>query len=124
MQTVLVVEDDTDIRQLLVEILEDEGYRVTPVDDGPQALAQIAAARPALLVLDLMLQRLNGDEVLAELERRGLRAGLPVLLLTAAGPIEERVAGLDADSYLAKPFALDDLVAAVRKLIGPPGCAS
>ncbi len=121
---VLVVEDDADIRQLLVEILDDEGYAVALAEDGVQAIEQVVAARPALLILDLMLPRLNGDEVLAELARRGLREGLPVLVLTAAGPVEERVAGIDADAFLAKPFTIDDLVAAIVQLVGPPGCAA
>lgn len=120
-QQVLVVEDDPDIRQLLVEILGDEGYAVSLAEDGVQAIEQVAAARPALLVLDLMLPRLNGDEVLVELGRRGLRAGMPVLVLTAAGPVEERAAGIGADAFLAKPFTIDDLLAAVQKLAGPPG---
>jgi two-component system response regulator MprA len=122
MRRVLVVEDDADIRQLLVEILGDEGYAVALAADGVEAIEQVAAARPALLVLDLMLPRLNGDEVLAELERRGLRTGLPVLVLTAAGPIEERVAGLAAEAFLAKPFTIDEFVSVVQKLAGTPGC--
>lgn len=121
---VLVVEDDADIRQLLVEILDDEGYAVALAEDGVQAIEQVIAARPALLVLDLMLPRMHGDEVLAELERRALRAGLPVLVLTAAGPLEQRVAGINADAFLAKPFTIDDLVATIQKLVGPPGCGT
>ena len=103
---VLVVEDDQNVRQTLDSALRFAGHEVVTVDDGDEALDEISAREPDLIVLDVMMPRLDGLTVCRMLRDRGYRT--PVLVLTARHEVSDRVAGLDAgaDDYLAKPFAL------------------
>jgi two-component system response regulator MprA len=113
---VLVVDDDEKITSFLRRALAYEGYRVDVATGGVAALTQALQAPPDLVVLDVMMPGLDGLEVC-----RRLRAGgdVPVLLLTARDEVIDRVQGLDAgaDDYLAKPFALDELLARLRALL-------
>ena len=114
---ILVAEDQTDIRDLLVLNLRAAGYEVSAVGDGEQALQQ-QLARPAdLLVLDLMMPRKDGLEVCKALRAAGSAA--PILMLTAKSTELDRVLGLElgADDYLTKPFSLAELLARVKALL-------
>ncbi|MFZ5850566.1 MAG: response regulator transcription factor [Actinomycetota bacterium] len=123
---ILVVDDDPAVRDSLRRALTFNGYDVTVAEDGQAALAQIAARRPDLVVLDVMMPRLDGLETCRLLRSTG--NDLPVLVLTARDAVADRVAGLDAgaDDYLPKPFALEELLARLRALLrraGPGGPA-
>ncbi len=100
----------------LLRSLRNAGYAVDRVESGTEADAALAAQEFDLLILDLGLPRLHGLEVLRKLRARGSSA--PVLILTAADSVEQRVTGLDlgADDYMAKPFSLQELEARVRAL--------
>ena len=113
---VLVVDDDEKITSFLRRALAYEGYQVDVAGGGSSALAQALKAPPDVVVLDVMMPGLDGLEVC-----RRLRAGgdVPVLMLTARDEVADRVQGLDAgaDDYLAKPFALEELLARLRALL-------
>jgi DNA-binding response OmpR family regulator len=115
--SILVAEDQADIRDLLVMNLRNAGYQVTAVADGSAALAQQTAQPRALLVLDLMMPGLDGLEVCKALRARGSAA--PILMLTAKSTELDRVLGLElgADDYLTKPFSLAELLARVKALL-------
>ena len=114
---VLVAEDQTDIRDLLVMNLRGAGYEVTAVADGAAALAAQTAQPRDLLVLDLMMPGLDGLEVCKALRARASAA--PILMLTAKSTELDRVLGLElgADDYLTKPFSLAELLARVKALL-------
>jgi two-component system, OmpR family, response regulator len=114
---ILIAEDDQVLADGLLRTLRSSGAVVDHVGDGVQAdSALLTNTEFDLLILDLGLPRLHGLEVLKRLRARGLQ--LPVLILTAADSVEERVKGLDygADDYMAKPFSLQELEARVRAL--------
>src|SRR5699024_1279714 len=114
---ILVVDDDQAVRESLRRSLTFNGYTVDLAEDGEQALAKIAADRPDLAILDVMMPKLDGLDVCRRLRSEG--DDLPVLMLTARDSVSERVSGLDAgaDDYLPKPFALEELLARVRSLL-------
>ena len=113
---ILIAEDDRVLADGLLRALRSSGYAVDQVSTGTEADAALAAHAFDLLILDLGLPKLHGFDVLRKLRARGM--ALPVLILTAADSIEERVKGLDhgADDYMAKPFSLQELEARVRAL--------
>ena len=113
---VLVVDDDPGIRTILQAVLEDAGYTVETASDGVEALERIAARRPALVLLDLQLPLLTGQEVLAELRR--LAVPVPVVFLSAGMRAEHEATRHGADAALAKPFDLDALLAVVERFCG------
>ncbi|MYG90985.1 MAG: response regulator transcription factor, partial [Chloroflexi bacterium] len=112
-RTLLVVEDERPLAETLRFNLEMEGYRVRTAEDGVEGLSMARALQPDLVLLDLMLPRMDGLDVL-----RGIReqSQAPVLLLTARTSEADRVRGLDlgADDYITKPFSLAELKARVR----------
>ncbi|MGL6112311.1 MAG: response regulator [Rubrivivax sp.] len=114
---ILVAEDQTDIRDLLVMNLRGAGYAVAAVADGAAALASQAEQRSDLLILDLMMPALDGLEVCKALRARG--HATPILMLTAKSTELDRVLGLElgADDYLTKPFSLAELLARVKALL-------
>jgi DNA-binding response OmpR family regulator len=114
---VLVVEDDTDIAEVLQRSLRMDGYEVRLAGDGVAALEQANAFMPDLLVLDLGLPRIDGIEVARQLRERD--DSVPILMLTARDSVEARVEGLDsgADDYLVKPFERQELLARMRALL-------
>ena len=118
-RTILVVEDEKDIRELVRFHLEQEGYAVREAETGEAALAQIAKERPALLVLDLMLPSTDGLEVCRRLRVAEATQGLPIIMLTAKAAEVDRVLGLElgADDYVTKPFSPRELVARVRAVM-------
>lgn len=114
---ILVVEDERPMRTALADVLEAEGYRVFTAADGEEGLRRAHEEHPDLILLDLMMPRLDGYAVCAELRRLG--NPVPILILTAKGRLEDRVRGLDlgADDYLVKPFSTDELLARVRAVL-------
>ena len=114
---VLVIEDEAPMRMAIEDILKAGGYRVLTAVDGSTGLDAATSERPDLVLLDVMLPKLDGLTLCAELRSRG--ASVPVLMLTARGQVSDRVAGLDtgADDYLVKPFSTDELLARVRALL-------
>jgi two-component system, OmpR family, alkaline phosphatase synthesis response regulator PhoP len=114
---ILVVEDDLSILTGVSMNLRYEGYEVLQAQDGAQGLELAVEQSPDLVILDIMLPRMNGYEVLSELRRRGQR--VPVLLLSAKGMERDKVQGLDlgADDYVAKPFGVAELLARVKALL-------
>ena len=121
---ILIVEDEESIREALRDALLSEGYEVLTAADGTQGLALGLKEDPDLVVLDLMLPKLNGTEVLRTLREGGSQ--VPVLCLTAKSAERDRVAHLvaGADDYVTKPFSTDELVARVRAILrrtSPPG---
>ena len=116
-RSLLVVDDDTEIRDAIARAFRLQGYRVRTAAGGLAALEQVAADPPDAIVLDVMMPELDGVEVCRRL--RGVGDHTPVLLLTARDAVGDRVAGLDAgaDDYLVKPFALAELHARMRALL-------
>jgi two-component system response regulator MprA len=119
---VLVVEDDPGVASLLRRGLAFEGYEVSHVSDGGQALVSVRNQPPDLLILDVMLPVMNGIEVARRIRSAEAQSGsksLPILMLTARDGVPDRIAGLDAgaDDYLVKPFSLDELMARLRALL-------
>jgi len=113
----LIVEDELPMRTALKDCLEGEGYRVLTAADGEAGLERALKVKPDLVLLDIMLPKLDGFALCAELRRLSLN--VPVLMLTAKGQVHDRVTGLDAgaDDYLVKPFSTDELLARVRALL-------
>lgn len=116
-ERILIVEDEYAMRRGLEDCLRAEGYRVLTAADGAEGLKQVLAEKPDLVLLDVMMPKLDGYAVCAELRRTGVE--VPVLMLTAKGQVEDRVNGLDAgaDDYLVKPFSTEELLARVRALL-------
>ena len=117
---VLVVEDDTAVRFLLgVVLVEDLDVRVVEAATGPAAVEALAAERPALVILDLMLPGFGGLEVLRRLRADAATRAIPVVAMSAAvGGTQALADGCDA--FLQKPFDLEDLVAVARRALAPP----
>ena len=115
-ETILVVDDDANIRDLAQLYLEKDGYRVVTAVDGLQALDMIKQQSPTLMVLDLMLPELDGWEVCRRVRQD---SNLPILMLTARDDDIDKIVGLEmgADDYLTKPFNPRELVARVRAIL-------
>lgn len=118
-ETILVVEDEEDIRELLAFNLETEGYKVLRAGRGDEGLKLAETQNPDLLVLDVMLPGLDGFQVTRRLKQRKDTRSLPILMLTAKSQEADMVAGLElgADDYVTKPFSPKVLVARVRSLL-------
>lgn len=114
---ILVAEDERNLNDIIVKELCQNGYTADACFDGQAALDYCACAEYDVLILDIMMPKKDGLEVVRSLRSRDCR--VPVLFLTARDSIEDRVTGLDAgaDDYLVKPFALDELLARVRVLL-------
>jgi len=115
--SVLVVDDDPQLREALTRALQLDGYVITTAANGAKALEMVAQQRPDVMVLDVMMPYVGGLDVCRTLrDRKDL---LPILVLTARDEVGDRVAGLDAgaDDYLTKPFALEELRARLRALL-------
>lgn len=117
---ILIVEDEPDLLQSLAKTLREEGYAVDTAEDGEDGVYKAGAWAYDLIVLDVMLPKLNGWQVLEKVRaRKDLERPVPVLMLTARDRTVDRVRGLDggADDYLVKPFDLPELLARIRALI-------
>jgi DNA-binding response OmpR family regulator len=111
---VLVVEDERDLNRILVKTLCAEGYSADACFDGLEALEYLTGAQYDVVILDVMMPRMDGMELLRRMRARG--DDTPVILLTAKDSVPDRVCGLDAgaDDYLIKPFSFDELLARIR----------
>ena len=117
---VLVVEDDPEVRDFLLRVLREAAWAADSASTGQRALDQLASAPYDLVILDVGLPDIDGFAVCSALRARGDRT--PVLVLTARNAVNDRVRGLDAgaDDYLAKPFAVSELLARLRALARRP----
>ncbi len=115
--SILVVEDEQRIRSGLRDFLEFHQFRVTEAADGLQADRAVAEGRFDLILLDLMLPKISGEQLCRQWRRRGLQ--WPIIMLTAKGRESERVKGLNigADDYLTKPFSLEELLARIKAVL-------
>src|SRR5688572_28806731 len=122
MSRVLVIEDDTHIRDLIVLHLGLEGLEIEAVGDGLQGLALASTKAFDLVVLDLMLPGTDGVSICRSIRRDGPNQDVPIMMLTARREESDKVLGLEsgADDYLAKPFGIRELVARVRALLRRP----
>lgn len=113
---ILVVDDDREIRSLLTEYLQQQGYRVSAAADGKGLRAAMAQAHPDLVILDLMLPGEDGLTLCRELRAR---SEVPVIMLTARGEETDRIVGLElgADDYIAKPFSPRELLARIKSVL-------
>ena len=127
MASVLIIDDDEELAQLLGDYLSQEGFDVTLAHNGDRALGAIVDSRAEIVVLDVMMPGLSGIEVLRRIRRE---SAIPVLMLTARGDEVDRISGLDlgADDYLAKPCSPGELAARIRAVlrrtagtVGPQG---
>lgn len=114
--TVVAADDDPQLLRLVMRNLQMDGYEVIGVSDGQQALEQIEAHMPDLVLLDLMMPKLDGFAVCQRVREF---SSLPIIILTARGADQDKIRGLDlgADDYLTKPFSVDELLARVRAVL-------
>ena len=114
---ILIVEDDRMINDIIARTLRKENYSVDSCFDGQEALDYIFSAEYDVLILDIMLPKLDGFEVLKRMRNKGIQT--PVLFLTARESVQDRVKGLDygADDYLVKPFDFEELLARIRVIL-------
>ncbi|MGH9347452.1 MAG: response regulator [Vicinamibacterales bacterium] len=116
-QNVLVVEDHADLREMLAVLLESEGFHVQTASNGAEALVAMHTTRPAVILLDLMMPVMNGDEFRRRQLAEPEYANVPVICLTAAHDGSERAQSIDATRYFQKPVDFDHLISAVRQLL-------
>lgn len=117
---ILIVDDEPNIVMSLEFLMKKEGFEVATATDGEQALAQVAAFSPDLLLLDVMMPKKSGFEVCEALRADPAQGVLLIVMLTAKGRETEVAKGLaiGADAYVTKPFSTKDLVARVRQMLG------
>ena len=113
---ILLAEDEKRMNRALTELMRQEGYEVTSVENGEDALCEIEGGLYDLIVLDVMMPFMNGFEVAKKARSAGIKT--PILMLTAKGELDDKVEGLDsgADDYLTKPFMTKELLARLRAL--------
>lgn len=119
MARIHVVDDDADIRQLLTYWLIEEGHEVSAASDGEATLEKVVADPPELLILDIMMPKVDGYEVLRSMGATGVLEQIKVLVLSAKASEQDREVGLDlgADAYMNKPFEPEEIVTAVRDIL-------
>ncbi len=117
--TVLLIEDESDVRDLVRLHLRKAGFAVLEAEDGREGLAAVGQSLPDLVILDLMLPEMSGEEVCRQLKAEPATASIPVIMLTAKTQTDDRVAGLEhgADDYVAKPFSPRELVLRVQAVL-------
>lgn len=121
---ILVVEDDTNIREYLVDAFKEAGYSVKQTADGAEALKMVKDSPPDLIVLDLGIESISGETVCEEVKK--MYPDLPVIILTAKNTSTEVVRGFDlgADDYISKPFETDELLARIRTRLKQKGTST
>ncbi|GFO69061.1 DNA-binding response regulator [Geomonas limicola] len=126
MQTVLIIEDERDLAELVSFHLEQEGFRSIIASDGATGLSEAKRLHPDLVLLDLMLPGMMGTEICRILKGSEQTAGIPVIMLTAKGEEIDRVVGFEmgADDYVVKPFSTRELMLRVRAVLRRKGDAS
>lgn len=123
METVLLVDDDVELTTLLKEYLEEEGFTVSATEDGRSAIGLVASGAVDIVVLDIMMPKMNGIELLQRIRRT---SAVPVVMLTAKGDDADRIAGLNlgADDYVPKPCSPGELAARLRAILRRAGRAA
>jgi DNA-binding response OmpR family regulator len=118
-KTILIVDDEPNIVLSLEFLMKREGFEVQTAGDGQAAIEMLAARRPDLMILDVMMPRKNGFEVCKEVRADPALSGLPIILLSAKGREVEIAKGLSlgADAYITKPFSTHELVARVKEIL-------
>ncbi|MCL1890016.1 MAG: response regulator transcription factor [Desulfovibrionaceae bacterium] len=118
-QSILIVEDEKDIRELLAFNLKREGFTVLEAGDGERALVLAQEKKPGLILLDLMLPGLDGLNVCKALKRDEITAGIPLIMLTAKGEEVDRIVGLElgAADYVVKPFSVREVILRIRAVL-------
>lgn len=118
-QTILIVEDEVDLAEMIAYNLEREGYQCRRVTDGERAVAEAHRQPPDLIVLDRMLPQLSGDEVLRRLKLDARTASVPIIMLTAKAADDDELVGfaLGADDYVRKPCSIKVLLARVQAVL-------
>src|SRR5262245_42539511 len=114
---ILVVDDECMIREVLRQALQDDGYRVLTARDGRDALRKLEICQPILILLDLSMPGMDGLTFADELQRRGLRPGIPLLLMSASPRAQMCADLIGAERFVAKPFELDHILDEVFKLL-------
>jgi CheY-like chemotaxis protein len=120
-RTILVVEDEFDVQQVVAEILRDEGYEVTVCGNGREALERLRKHRPDIVVMDMMMPLLSGLQVLEEMEKSPGLKDVPVILMSEVSPPSREPRRWR--TFLKKPFRLDQLLDAVSRASGVAGRA-
>jgi len=118
-EKILIVEDEPDIARMLEYNLKKEGFRITVVSDGKEALRRTEREHPDIILLDLMLPEIDGLEVCRELRQNRDTSGIPVIMLTAKARETDKIVGLElgADDYITKPFSVAELIARIKALL-------
>jgi CheY-like chemotaxis protein len=119
---ILVVDDETDIVNLVVELLQDEGYQVRSAFNGEMALAAIERQQPAMILMDMYMPQMTGIMLLEHLRANGM-LDIPVVLMTASPRAAESVADIALVDYLAKPFDIEQLLQCVARNLHRHGSA-
>lgn len=115
MATILVVDDERPLRNLLAQVFADSGHRVLLAVNGRQALDLLRSQRPDIVIADVMMPEINGVELCKRIKETPATAGIPVILMSAASAASGRQA--PADAFLGKPFDLEDVEALVERLL-------
>ena len=118
MATVLVVDDDALIVELIQQTLEDAGYHVVTAHDGEQALELVEEAQPDAVVTDLMMPRVDGATLCWQLKANTATQAIRVMLISASSRVERHLRTCRVDAFLPKPFDLDEIVNMVRQHVG------
>ena len=118
--TVLVVDDDPSLQEVLETALEMEGYRVLLAGDGYEAIELVKSESPKLILFDMFLPRMDGVTFAQELARLGFRPKIPIVVVTGDDRGWQKASQIGAEGFLAKPFTIPDLLEQVAKLTGGP----
>lgn len=116
-RTVLVVDDDEGLQESLCMLMESEGYNVAVARDGLDALEKLQSVRPAIILLDVMMPRMDGLQFAQEVRERALLPGVPIVLLSANGHVRDDAARVGAQAWLPKPFGILELIETVERLL-------
>jgi CheY-like chemotaxis protein len=117
---VLIAEDDDRIREVLEEVLKEEGYRPVATEDGLEALDWLSSVPVDLIIVDILMPHLDGPELIKRVRQTPQWATIPILVLSAYANLD-RYRDLPVDGFQLKPFLLSDLLKKVHQLIGPSG---
>ena len=119
-RTVLVVDDDRSLQEVLETALEMEGYRVQLASDGFEAIEKVKSEPPQLILFDMYLPRMDGVAFAEELGRMGFRPRIPIVVVTGDDRGRQKASLIGAEGFLAKPFTIPDLLDLVARLTGGP----
>jgi len=115
-KSILVIDDDKGLQNLLTDFLAEEGYDIHSAPDGEAALTVLDAFMPNLIILDYMMPKMDVFSFIQELDRRGMRQNVPILMLSANHRAQEQIAAAHVEGYISKPFGITDLLEMIGKL--------